>query len=102
MGLMVYVTCKNKTEARYISMHLLELKLIACANFFQSESMYFWKGSIKEGEEFVLIMKTLKKNFQKIKKEVLKLHSYDVPCIVAYEMKDGHKDYLEWVKKSIE
>lgn len=100
--LMVYITCKNETEARYIAQHLLETKLIACANFFPCESMYWWKKEIKHEKEYILIAKTIKKNFDRIKNEVLKTHSYDVPCIVGYEIKKGHKDYLDWVKSCVE
>ena len=102
MTMMVYVTCKNLTEAKYISSHLLESKLIACANLFPVKSMFWWKGELAEEDEYVIIMKTVKKNFDKIRNEVLKTHSNDVPCIVSYEMKEGHGDYLEWIRKSVD
>ncbi|MEK6968372.1 MAG: divalent-cation tolerance protein CutA [Nanoarchaeota archaeon] len=102
MTMMVYVTCKDLTEARYISSHLLESKLVACSNFFPVQSMYSWKGEIVEEAEYVIIMKSVKKNFDRIKREILKTHSADVPCIVSYEIKEGHEDYLKWLKKSVE
>ncbi len=99
--MMVYVTSKNLAEARLIAMHLLESKLIACANFFPAKSMYWWEGKIVEESEQVVIMKTSKKHFKNIKREVLKMHSSDVPCIVGYAMHAGHEDFLKWLKKTV-
>ena len=41
-----YVTCKNKTEAKKISKHLLNKKLVACSNMFPVSSMYWWNKKI--------------------------------------------------------
>ena len=46
----VYITCKDKKEARKISRFLLEKKLIACANIFPIESMYRWEGKMVDDE----------------------------------------------------
>jgi len=99
--MMVYVTCKNFSEASKISKTLLEKRLIACANIFPVKSMYSWKGKVIQENEHVIVMKTLKQKFTKIKAEILKIHSYDVPCIVGYEMKAGHADYLKWLRKTV-
>ncbi|HLD19461.1 MAG TPA: divalent-cation tolerance protein CutA [Candidatus Nanoarchaeia archaeon] len=99
--MMVYVTCKNFSEAGKISKRLLEKRLIACANIFPVKSLYAWKGKIVQENEHVIIMKTLRQKFSKIKAEILKMHSYDVPCIVGYEMKAGHADYLKWLRKTV-
>ncbi len=56
--ILTYITCKEKSEARKISEHLLKKRLIACAKF-QIESMYWWKDKINEEKEFVVIAKTL-------------------------------------------
>ena len=99
--LMVYIACRNEIEAKYIATHLLETKLIACANLFPSTSLYWWKEKITEESEVVIIAKTLKKHFEVIRKEVLKTHSYDVPCVVAYEAKKVHKEYRDWVERTV-
>ena len=42
---------------------------------------------------------------QKIKKkiiyEVKKLHSYSVPCVIFFDIKNGNKDFLKWIKQSV-
>ncbi|MBW2980407.1 divalent-cation tolerance protein CutA [Candidatus Woesearchaeota archaeon] len=97
MGL-IYITCKDEKEARKIAKHLLEKKLIACANFFPINSMYWWEGKIEDDKEFLLLAKTTKKNANKVKDEVKKVHSYDVPCILEIDV-DGNKEYIDWVDR---
>lgn len=101
MGIVfVYVTCKNRKEAAEIAGHLLNKKLIACANFFPIESMFLWKGKKKKGREFTLIAKTIAKNFSKAKQEIMKIHSYEVPCITKIPVKPN-KGYAEWILREI-
>lgn len=95
----IYITCGNKIEAQKISKTLLEKKLVACTNTFPIDSMYFWKGKLQKHKEYVLIAKTVKKNFDKIKKEIKKLHSYDIPCVLAWDIDKGNNAFINWVKK---
>ena len=95
---LIYITCKDKAEAKKISKYLLKKKLIACANFFPINSMYWWKGKLQDDKEFLLLAKTTKKNASKVKKEVKKLHSYDIPCILEIDV-DGNKEFIDWVDR---
>jgi periplasmic divalent cation tolerance protein len=49
----------------------------------------------------MLICKSKKTNFKKITDAVKKNHPYKVPEIVCFEIKDGSKDYLEWIKNTV-
>lgn len=95
--IIVYITHANLEEAKKITSVLLENKLIACANFFPIESCYFWKGNLENSNEIVSIVKTRKENWQKVKEEVLKLHPYDVPCIMKFDM-EANESYEEWIE----
>ena len=97
----VYITCKDNKEAREISRHLLDKRLIACANIFPIESMYWWDGRINDDKETAIIAKTKKVNFDKVKNEITGLHSYDVPCIVSWDIVKGNKEYLDWISKEV-
>lgn len=98
--IIVYVTCSNKAEAQKISKSLLEKRLVACTNFRPVESMYWWKGQIQKDNEYILIAKTVKKNFKRIKEQIEKLHSYDIPCILSWDVR-GNKGYIDWVNEEI-
>lgn len=95
---LVYITCRNEKEAVKISKYLLEKRLIACSNIHPIRSLYWWKGKIQDEKEFVMIAKTTEKNYEKIKKEVQKVHSYDVPCILKINA-EANESYERWVKK---
>ena len=94
----IYVTCKDEKEAVKISKHLLKKRLIACSNMFPIKSMYWWDKKVVNDDEIILLAKTANKNYEKIKKEVKKLHSYDVPCILKFNV-EANKEYGNWVKE---
>ena len=96
----VYITCKSMAEAKRIAAKLLESKLIACANIFPVESMFIWEGKLKKEKEAAMFCKAKKENFGKIKEEVKKLHSYEVPCIVAFGWAESSKEFSDWVEAS--
>lgn len=95
---LAYITCKDRKEAEKISMHLLRKRIIACANIFPIKSMFWWKGKIADGNESVIIAKTSNKNFRNLEKEVKKIHSYKIPCILRINA-TANKEYDKWLKK---
>ena len=95
---LIYITCKDEKEAVKLSKYLLEKRLIACSNLFPIRSMYWWKGKIQDENEYVILAKTLGKNYNKIKEEVSKIHSYDIPCILKIDA-EANESYGRWVKK---
>jgi len=99
--ILCYVTCKDIEEAQKISRTLLESNLAACANFFPIHSMYWWKGSINQDNEFVVILKTFKEKFKEVEKKIKEVHSYECPCILSIDIKDANKEFLEYIKKEI-
>ncbi len=96
--IIIYITHKNLEEAKKIANHLLEKRLIACANFFPVESAYRWKGKIERAQEIVSIVKTKSKNLEKVKTEVKKIHPYDVPCIMKINV-EANDDYERWIEE---
>ena len=97
--ILIYITCKDNAEAKKISKHLLDEKLIACVNIHPIESMYRWKGKIfEEQPESLMLIKTKKGKEEKIVGEIKKMHSHSVPCIEFIEVKKANKEYDEWVK----
>ena len=97
MNITVYITCADLKEARKIAKSLLKEKLIACANVFPIESIYNWKGRQCHEKEIAMFCKARKSDFAKIESAVRKLHSYDVPCIVAFDWAKASKGYKRWV-----
>jgi periplasmic divalent cation tolerance protein len=101
MYLSVYITCANKEEAGKIAEILVTEKLAACVNYFPVNSVYIWKGKLEKDSEYALLCKTRKENFNKIKKRVSEIHSYEVPAILAFEIVDGNEEFLKWIDDSV-
>ncbi len=97
-----YMTCKNKVEANKIAYALVKKDLVACANIIPNIKSYFkWNNKkVNIIKESVLIGKTVKKNISKIILYVKKISSYDCPCVVFVDIKNGNKDFLSWIKSS--
>ena len=99
---LIYVTAKDRTEARRIGRHLVESRLAACVNILdQMNSMYIWQGEFQDDQEAVLIAKTTKEKVQELIGAVKERHSYEVPCIVALPIADGSPDFLKWVSGQV-
>ena len=97
-----YITAPNKKEAGRIAKKLLDKRLIACANVINKVNSYFvWKNKIQNSKEIIICGKTTSKNQKKIIKVVKSIHSYSVPCIIFFDIKNGNKDFLKWIEQSV-
>ena len=94
--IIIYVTHRNKDNAQKVAFHLLEQKLIACANFFPITSSYWCGGKIENSNEMVSLLKTKKENWEKVKSEIKKIHPYETPCIMKIHV-DANEDYEYWI-----
>ena len=94
----VMVTTPSKLEAERIAQHLLEERLIACANIIGPvSSLFHWSGKIEKTEEYLTLMKSRNDLFEKLSEAVKALHSYEVPEILAFPIVEGSKGYLDWL-----
>ena len=100
---MIIVMCASGKEARRIADHLLRKRLVACANIISGvESKFWWKGKIDRAKEVLVIMKTKRALFKKAEYEIKRLHSYEVPEIIALPIIAGDRNYLNWIEESVE
>ncbi len=97
---LVYITTKDKKEARSIGKTLVEEQLTACVNIIDGmESIYRWEGEIQEANECILIAKTPYHNVKELTERVKELHSYDCPCIISLQLseQEGNEAYQQWL-----
>ncbi len=94
----VLVTAPDEESAARIGRALVEERLAACANIVRSvRSIYRWKGEIFDEPEVLLIIKTAADKFKLLEDRVRALHPYEVPEIIALEISEGSKPYLDWI-----
>jgi len=96
----VLVTCGNLIEARRIAGKVVRKRLAACATIILGpvQSVYRWKGKVENAREQLLLIKTVEKQLPALEAEIKRLHSYDVPEILALPVLWGSADYLKWLR----
>ena len=97
--LVFYTTYPDETSAREIAQQLLLQRLVACANFFPIGSAYWWDGAIQQEHEWVAVLKTSLALEPALEAEILRLHPYETPCIVRFEVR-ANAAYEAWVLAS--
>lgn len=95
--LVFYITCPDEKAAQNIAQHLLEGRLVACANTFPVKSAYWWQGAMQCDGEWVCIAKTAQNREVEVETAVLKAHPYDLPCIMRFEAR-ANAAYEQWIE----
>lgn len=99
--IVILSTASSKREAQKITQFLLKEGLVACVNIVPAiESHYLWQGKLTKSKEYLLVIKAPKASFSKIEKAIRKVHSYDVPEVIAMPITEGSKPYLRWLNES--
>jgi len=100
--IVVFVTTGSTEEAQRISGILLEQRKVACVNIIPKvDSLFWWEDKLDSAQENLLVAKTKASLLPEIINLVKKVHSYEVPEIIALPIVGGNKDYLEWIEKSV-
>lgn len=97
--IMITTTFDNKEEANKIIELLLEKRLVSCCQLSSVISSYHWKDKIEHTQEYLLQMKSKKELYKEIEKVILDNHSYEIPQLIAYDIVDGYKGYLDWIEE---
>ena len=93
-------TFPDKISITKIANQLVKKKLAACVNIMKISSVYSWKGKIENQPEYLALFKTTKKNQLVLKKELRKLHPYDIPEIAEINVDSINQPYLKWLVDS--
>lgn len=97
--IVIYCTVPNRKEGKEIAKRLIEYKLVACVNIIDKiESVFSWDGELCEEKEALMIIKTRKDHFTKINHAIQKLHSYNVPEVIAMPIVQADETYLKWIE----
>ena len=101
-GVVGFVTCGSRREARRVAAALLDRRLAACVNILDGvESHYWWRGKREQSQEFLLIIKTLPAKTQGVIGCVREVHGYEMPEIIFLPIAKGERNYLNWLKESV-
>jgi periplasmic divalent cation tolerance protein len=91
-------TVANADDARALARAALEARLAACVQIFPIVSHCEWKGELREDAEFAVHMKIRTSDYEELSALVQAKHSYETPEILRFEIMEGDKGYLDWIK----
>jgi len=98
----VFVTVGSADEGDRLARALVESRLAACVNRVRAvQSIYRWQGKIESSDEELLIVKTRRDLFERLKEKIQQLHSYQVPEIIALPILAGSESYLRWLEEEL-
>jgi len=97
--IVVLTTCGSEDEARKLASVLIEKHMAACVNITSPvTSVYRWKGSIEQAQEWMLIIKSRRERFEELRVVIESAHSYELPEVLAIPVLEGSPNYLAWVE----
>ena len=101
--IVVLSACASQAEAVGIARGLIEKRLAAGVNIVnQARSIYLWKGVIETSEECLLLIKSNRAKLPELRRELERMHSYEIPEVVALSIADGSEAYLSWLDSQLE
>jgi periplasmic divalent cation tolerance protein len=100
--IVVLTTCESQDQAEQLARHLVDHRLAACVNILPgARSIYRWKDKIEDSAEFVLVIKSRRDVFNKVREAIAQLHSYEIPEVIALPVVDGSDAYLRWLDREV-
>lgn len=77
---------------------LIDARLAACVNVLAGcTSVYRWQGKTDTADEVPVLIKTTAACYQQIEQVVKAMHPYELPELIAVEIKQGLPAYLQWI-----
>lgn len=97
---LVLTTVPDPEKGEEIAKKLVEERVAACVTVVPARaSFYWWEGKIEKETECILFIKTKRNLYKELEKELLSIHPYSVPEIIALPITEGFGKYLNWLKE---
>ena len=92
------VAVGSESQGIEIGKALIEERFAACVNLIKGvRSLYMWEGRLADDQEILMLIKTSRSVFPRLRARVLELHPYQVPEIIALPVLEGSPPYVKWV-----
>lgn len=96
--IVVTTTHDDETQARELASALVRERLVACAQVYRIQSVYWWEGQVQDAEEWRIDLKTRADLGDALTARIGELHSYDTPEVVGVPVVTGSGAYLDWLR----
>lgn len=100
--IIIKTTIKNKITKNKIIDMLIKNNYVACINEIENISSHFkWKGKLVKEKEYILFVKTMKRNEELVYESIRMVHDYNVPEIITISAYNVENNYLNWVNETV-
>jgi periplasmic divalent cation tolerance protein len=100
--IVVLTTCDSEKQASDLARSLVEQHHAACVNILPGvRSIYRWKDQVEDGSEWLLVIKSRRDHFPALRAAIEKLHTYEVPELIALPVVEGSEPYLAWLDREL-
>jgi len=97
-ALVVLTTLPSADAAAALAKTVVDERLAACANILPPlRSVYRWQDKIQDEPEVLVLFKTQRALFDRLRARIVELHPYELPEVVALPVEQGHPAYLDWI-----
>jgi periplasmic divalent cation tolerance protein len=101
-GEIIVLITSPPNQSEGLARTLVEEHLAACVNIVPGvQSIYLWEGKVCNDSEQLLVVKSNRSAWEKLRERVIQLHSYEVPEIICLCVDDGDKRYIEWLNNAL-
>lgn len=98
----VRTTTDSPERAQELARAAVDGRLAACAQVTGPlTSVYRWQGEVRTEPEWQVVIKTTAQRFSQLERELRRVHTYDVPEIIAVPIVHGSTDYLHWISDQV-
>jgi periplasmic divalent cation tolerance protein len=102
-AILVLTNLPDRESAERIARGLVEARLAACVNILAPAlSVYHWAGQVETADETPVLIKTLRRHYDKVESAIRERHPYELPEIIAVEISIGLPEYLDWIAAETE
>ena len=96
--LLVMTNLPDMQAAKNLAHTLVQARIAACVNLLPGvQSIYRWQGKVEEASEVTLQIKTVASRYHQLEQEIIAVHPYALPEVIALVVHEGHAPYLHWI-----
>jgi len=100
--IIVFCTVDSSELGEQIADALVEAHEAACVNIISGvRSIYRWEGKLCRDAELLLVIKSVAEKFEAVRDRIRRMHTYQVPEVIAVPVTAGDADYLNWLRESV-
>lgn len=96
-------TVGDEEQGNELAHELVARRHAACVNMLPVvKSFYRWKGKVCRDSEYMLVIKTLDSEYEKVCQTIHEIHSYELPEILAFSIARAEQKFLDWIAGNLD